>query len=242
MSTIPCRPVHRHSSAYWTLRKRKFASPQTYYHNLTFAGVDITTVSNVLRLSQNTYLTDVTPLKPSADISSYRSRRAKLAWLTLTRPDVSCAMRLAAPVTAATLNKTRITLLNKILKRLQATPSTSLPFPSLNLDMTRIAVYCDASFANCDGLSSQLGYLIFLTDSTGRANPSHFSSTKSRCVVRSVLTGEMMAVASGFDWGFLVQHDLLEIIGRKLPIVVHTNSRSFFDCITCKSASARRRT
>jgi hypothetical protein len=221
--------------------KRKFASPQTHHRNLTFAGVDITTASNVLRLSQNTYLTNLKPLKPGADISSYRSRRAKLAWLTLTRPDVSCALSLAAQVTAATMNDTHVALLNKILKHLQATPSTSLPFPSLNLDTTRIAVYCDASFANRDDLSSQLGYLVFLTDNTGRANLIHFSSTKSRRVVRSVLTGETMAVASGFDWGFLLQHDLLEITGRKLPIVVYTDSKSLFDCITAMSATAERR-
>jgi hypothetical protein len=56
--------------------------------------------------------------------------------------------------------------LNKIAKHVK---SDSLPllFPRINLETLKLVVYTDSSFCNNDDLSSQLGYIIFLTDSTG---------------------------------------------------------------------------
>jgi hypothetical protein len=72
----------------------------------------------------------------------------------------------------------------------------------------KLTVYIDSSYCNNYDLSSQLGYIIFLSDSTGACQPLHFSSHKYKRVTRSVLGGELMAFADGIDMVIMLKHDI----------------------------------
>jgi hypothetical protein len=71
----------------------------------------------------------------------------------------------------------------------------------------RLLVLTDASFANNRDLLSQIGYVLVLADSTGRANILHWSSTKCERVTRSVLASELYGIARGASsWASKYSH------------------------------------
>lgn len=52
-------------------------------------------------------------------------------------------------------------------------------------------MFLDASFETDDDLTSQLGFVILLTNNFDSANILHYSSVKSKRVTRSVLAAEL---------------------------------------------------
>jgi hypothetical protein len=68
----------------------------------------------------------------------------------------------------------------------------------------RVAVFTDASFANCDDCKSQLGFVICMTDKTDAANIVHIGSFKCRRITRSVMAAELHGLVMGFDHAFVV--------------------------------------
>ena len=69
----------------------------------------------------------------------------------------------------------------------------------------QLLVFTDASFANNEDLSSQIGYIIVLTDATKKANIVNWSSVKCKRVTQSVLASELYGVAHGFDIGTAIK-------------------------------------
>jgi hypothetical protein len=184
------------------------------------------------------------PLKNDATFSDFRSFRAKLSWVTQTRPDISCTVALAAQITANSFQVSPtdcIKQLNRAFSRVNKVPDLALRFPRLDLETLRLQVYSDASYANNADGSSQLGYIIFLTDATGECQPILWSSHKSRRVTRSVLGSETMALADAFDTAYALKHDIEMIMKQRIPIVISTDSLSLFDVITKASTTAEKR-
>ena len=93
-------------------------------------------------------------------------------------------------------------------------------------------MYTNASHANNTDLSSQIGYVITLADNTNKANVIHWSSVKCKRVTRSVLASELYALAHGFDMSFAMKSTIDAIMGKAIPMVICTDSKSLFDCIT----------
>jgi hypothetical protein len=61
-------------------------------------------------------------------------------------------------------------LLNKRLAWQLQNPARGLKFVKLDINTLQLVVFADASFANNKDLSSQIGYVIVLTDVTSQAN------------------------------------------------------------------------
>lgn len=68
-----------------------------------------------------------------------------------------------------------------------------------------------------------------------------FSSKKSRRVVRSIMRGEIFALADGFDRSFMLRHDLERIYAEKVPLYILKDSKQVFDTITMASTTTKRR-
>ena len=66
-------------------------------------------------------------------------------------------------------------------------------------------IFTDASFANNKDLSSQIGFVIVLTDQNRTVNIIYWSSIKYKRVIRSVLASELYALAYGFDIGTIIK-------------------------------------
>ena len=64
----------------------KFESRDRELDNTTFAGVNVSTHGNEIRLDQHQYLSNIEPLPCNTSFSDYHSLRAKLAWGTHTSP------------------------------------------------------------------------------------------------------------------------------------------------------------
>jgi hypothetical protein len=68
-----------------------------------------------------------------------------------------------------------------------------------------LLVFTDAFFANNKDLSSQIGFMIVLTDRNQSVNILYWSSIKYKRVTRSVLASELYALAHGFDIGAVIK-------------------------------------
>jgi hypothetical protein len=111
----------------------------------------------------------------------------------------------------------------------------------LDQETLRICVYCDASFTNNEDMSSQMGYIVFLTDGKHRCAPMTYKSVKCKRVTRSVLAAEAIAFAEEFDQGYTLKHDLQELLGRNLPLTIFTDSKTLLDVITKASYTREKR-
>ena len=55
--------------------------------------------------------------------------------------------------------------------------------------------------------------------------------------MRSVLKGKIPAFGGGFDYAFTTKHDVVQIMGRKIPLRVFTDSKSLLEVFTKCSSS-----
>ena len=218
-----------------------FESRDREMDSTKFAGVNIQTTAEGFDLDQIDYISKMTLLSIDCTFTEFRSKRAQLSWITHTRPEICCAVNMAAQVTEKSFTIQKINDLNKVIKHLRRNPSQVLRFHKLDKASLKLKVYADSSFANNDDFTSQLGYIILLTDKTDRCNIIHYSSHKSRRVTRSVLGGEVYAFADAFDFAFTLKHDLQVMLCQKIPLTILTDSNSLFDVITKSSTTSERR-
>ena len=220
----------------------KFESRQREWDNINFIGCNLKMLeTGEIQISQSEYLRKIQPVSKGSDYEEFRSMRARLAWICHSRPDICAAISMTAQITAASFNAEKITVLNKVIKHLQKTADNALLYKKLDVDSIAINAYADASFSNNSDLTSQLGFIVVLKDKHYQSNIIHFTSYKSRRVVRSILGGEVYAFSDAFDWAFTFRHDLEKLMGRKVPLSMFTDSRSLFDIITKASSTKEKR-
>lgn len=140
-------------------------------------------------MSQNIYAKGLIPLPTCSDFDSFRSLRHKLAWIGHMRPNFVAPVNILSQVTDKRFDAQHIRLINSFAKRVKSSGEWVLMQHCLDMSGLRLVVYSVSSFPNNYDSLTQLGFIIFLTDHTGRANCLHFSSYKSKRIVRSVLGG-----------------------------------------------------
>lgn len=150
-------------------------------------------------------------------------------------------MNKIAQITENKFDKENIKRLNKVFKIFQKDPKRCLLFQKLDLRTIHLRVYVDASFANNDAQTSQLGYTALIADELGKCGVIHYSSHNSRRFVRSVLGEEVYVFAGAFDYSFTLKHDLEKIVKKHVPLKIFTDSRCLFDVITKTSAITEKR-
>lgn len=58
---------------------------------------------------------------------------------------------------------------------------------------------------------------------------------------RSVMGAEVLAFADGFDYAYLLRHDLQSVIGHSLPLAILTDSESLFKTIVKSTTTTEKR-
>ena len=106
-----------------------------------------------------------------------------------------------------------------------------LKFVKLNINTLQLLAFTDASFANNKDLSSQIGYVLVLSDASNKANIIHWSSIKCKRVTRSVLASELYGMTHGFDIGAAIKSTLDKVLQVSVPLVLCTDSKSLYDCL-----------
>ena len=88
----------------------------------------------------------------------------------------------------------------------------------LDLGTLHFRAYTDTPFATNDDLSSQLGYFLFLCDSSDNCHVLDFAGRKCKRVVMSIMTGKIYAFAEGLDDVFAIRHTLEKLYKREILI------------------------
>nr|AHF58602.1 polyprotein [Chondrus crispus] len=240
--TLQCGDQH-----FWEETKRTmdmFKSTERVQQNINFCGIHVDVnegPGSGFVMSQRDYVIKLTPLVTHADYSQFRSMRAKLAWLTNTRPDIACAVAKLTQVREGEFNLEAIKEANSVVKHVRKDKNLGIVHPHLDPESTEIIAFSDAALGNNRDLSSQIGYVIILRDRYGAANILEYSSKKCRRVTHSSLAGEIMGFSFAFDAAFIIKHDLEEITTRTFPLKMMTDSRALFDMVTRNSYSTERR-
>ena len=130
--------------------------------------------------------------------SQLRSACGQLLWAaTQTRPDVSYAACIAGNAfTNGTVADLK--LVNKTIKYMKANPFP-LRYTKVQLHMSMIVVFCDASFGNLKDGSSQGGHIVFITSKDGNSCPLTWRSKKIRRVCKSTLGAESWAMVEALE-------------------------------------------
>lgn len=225
---------------------KKFDMAEDEKPPCTFTGFCITfdDKGEQLQLNQQAYVKKLKPLGVAATFSDFASLRMKLAWLSHSRPDVLFEVAQLAQVTFDLFKEER----TAIIKRTNRTviyaqhQSVVIKFPILDARHLRVIGYSDASFAMNPDLSSQLGYIVFIGDNSGKVIPIQFKSYKARRVVRSAMAAELIAFGDMFDVAYTLAEELRHLHpGLHVPVKLYTDSKSLFDVISKGSRTSEKR-
>jgi hypothetical protein len=175
-------------------------------------------------------------LTPKDQYIAQRARGAYIA--SVCQPEASFDLSFAAQVINPTEDDTKS--LNKRLSWQIKNSNRGLKFVKLDVDALRLLVFTDASFANNKDLSSQIGYVLVLADTT-KANIVHWSSVKCKRVTRSVLASELYGMAHGYDIGAAIKSTVDKVLQTNLPLVLCTDSKSLYDCLVRLGTTAEKR-
>lgn len=105
----------------------------------------------------------------------------------------------------------------------------------------RIMVLTDASFENCRGLRSQLGFVIYMVDANGRCNEINFGSNRCKRVTCSVLASEFHYIIVGFDFAYILRNLMSDMLGREVEVETLVDSKTVFEIISKDGNSTERR-
>ena len=219
---------------------KKFQSRDRKFDEIQFTGIFINGEKEQVSLHQSPYIELLEPIPSNSSFKQYASSRAKLAWLTHTRPDISCLTSFAAQITEKSFSEKDINDLNRGIRHLKLSKNQHLMFKPLDMNKLVLKAYADSSFANNTDLTCQLGHIIVLSDYK-QANILSYASKKGKRVVRSILAGETHAFAEAFDISFTIKKDLERILNIEIPLHMFTDSKQLFDVITKNTFTAEKR-
>ncbi len=111
-------------------------------------------------------------------------------------------------------------MLNKQLEWQIKNIDKGIKYIALNLEQTKLFIFINSSFTNNKDFSSQIGYLIILTNETKginkfiiKGNLIHYSFTKSKRVIKSVLVSKIYGIVRGVNIAITINTTIKMIIG-----------------------------
>lgn len=201
---------------------------------------------NILIQHQSHYLNKLNEIEKvdESSYSKFRSTRMKLGWLANTRPDCLFEISQLSQVTEEMFKKNPhdcVKRLNRTI-RYARNNEVNINFPKLNLQSLRIIGYSDASFANNNDFTSQLGYIVFIADKHDNAIPLIFKSYKAKRITRSAMSAEVIAFSDMSDTAITLGQEIEILVNQKVPVQLLTDSKSLFDVISKGTRTSEKRT
>lgn len=225
--------------------RKRFEMAEDEHLPCTFTGFVISkTASGDYIIDQHDYLRKLESLASNGSYAQFRSMRQKLGWLANSRPDCLFEVSQLAQVTDQAFDKNPATYILRINRATAYAINnhTTLHIPPLDIDTLKVIGFSDGSFANNADLTSQLGYIIFLGDNTGRVAPIQFKSYKAKRVTRSAMASEVIAFSDMSDYAITLAMELNSLLNKNIPVHLLTDSKCLFDVIAKNSKTSEKRT
>ena len=195
--------------------------------NFTYLGIDVTQDESGTSISLGRYINDLEPIS----ITPLRSKKHDLLTKpesrllrgavgqalyasTICRPDIGFDVLELTMMKNESAKVESLIHANKLINRLKTEQFCAI-FPPLDRDSIEFIVFSDASHASPpDGVSSSLGYIIFMSDGVNSC-PISWKSGKIQRVVRSTLAAEALALGEAADVAYFLAMFVKEAL--KLP-------------------------
>ena len=201
--------------------------------------------ANLLLQSQAHYLHKLSIIETmnESSYSKFRSTRMKLGWLANTRPDCAFEISQLSQITEAMFRSKPEDCIKQLNRtaRYAKENVVKIKFPKLDINSLCILGFSDASFANNQDFSSQIGYIVFLSDKHRNSIPLMFKSYKARRVTRSAMSAEVIAFSDMSDAAITFSAELGTLTDQKIPVQLLTDSKSLFDIISKGSRTSEKR-
>ena len=181
------------------------------------------------------------PLIPS-EVTEFKSCIGSLQYLSSnSRPDLAAGTSLVqgSGVTTANLHAAY-----EHIQYAKATADTGIVVNPVDLDSAMIVGYGDSSWANAEGLRSQTGKIVVLTDSRALKEKTpgtvvDWRSTRTKRVVRSTLAAEAIAADAATDHSYYMAAFFDEGLHRRratsgkpvMKTIICTDCRSLYDAV-----------
>lgn len=159
---------------------KEFECKHREYDSFRFAGVYRTKLSDGHILHKKSYIERLKTLNNNSSYQDFRSARAFLCCIQQTGTEITASVNFLFQLTVKQFNKSQIEIFNDIVKLLKQNPSGGSKMKKLDMPSLYIRSYSDSSFSNNLYFSSQLGFIITLSDKINDCHVLYYSSHKSR--------------------------------------------------------------
>lgn len=132
-------------------------------------------------------------------------------------------------------------VMNKTITHVKDTMHGEIMYHKLSMTILSLVAISDAYFALDMDISSQNWNIIMLADNYNRANIISFSSYTSKRVVRFVLGCETYVFSDCFDSSYALKDELSRMLGRRIPMLMPTDSDLLFNIIVRSSTTTKKR-
>ena len=172
--------------------------------------------------------------------NQYVTQRARDVYIaTLSQSKAAFDLSFAAQVISPKQEDAK--RLNKRIQWQIENADRGLRFVKLNTTSLKLIVFTDAVFANNTDYTSQIDFVICLTDGSNKANLIHWSSTKCKKITRNVLTAKLFAMTQRFDVASMLKSSIEKMLQIFLSMIICTDSKSLYDCLVRLSSTVEKR-
>lgn len=118
------------------------------FSNFNFGGISIRATDHAYIVHHVAYAKKFKKLSADSSFQDFRALRHKLAWLSISRPDISTAANIIFQVKNDTFEKKNAKQMNKTRRKTLLTTNRALRFHKLDKETLRKIVVSDAPFAS----------------------------------------------------------------------------------------------
>ena len=181
-----------------------------------------------------------TRILEAKELTEYRSVVGQLNWVALhTMPELSFDISSLSKAfkEGTTQDMKKLTRVVRKAKRIRG----KIVLETLKKERLFWEVYADASFGNVEEGSTQIGYIISLTDGYKRC-PIWWKSRKARRVAKSTIEAEALSVGEALEGAIYFNKLWEELVnGEKLEVVIKTDSKTLVKAIKSNTGVSSKR-
>lgn len=121
------------------------------------------------------------------DFDLLQANRHSSSMKTQTRPEILAELKIISQITKETFSRNETKTIDGLIKNIRTYPEAGLRYVKLDRESLNLVVYSNGSYTTDKDVTSQVRYLIFISDKQYRANLFDYASNKYTRVVSFAL-------------------------------------------------------